>query len=80
MKKEIDLFKLQNIVNELAMQNKSKFRCRGCNRPFSSIIDAYSCSCKVQKKVFWSTNASKTKPAEFKKKKAMITTTARLVK
>jgi hypothetical protein len=63
MKKEIDLFKLQTIVDEPAMQNIDRFRCRSCNKPFLSLIDAYSCDCKIirGKKVFWPSNSSKKK-------------------
>jgi hypothetical protein len=63
MKKEIDLVKLQNIVDEPVMKNNDRLRCRGCNRPFMSLLDAYSCDCKIKgKKPYWP--ASKKKPGK----------------
>ena len=55
MKKEIDLIQLQTIVNEPIMQNIDRFRCRGCNKPLMSLLDAYSCNCQIVKgkKAFW---------------------------
>lgn len=68
MKKEIDLFKLQSIVDEPVMHNIDRFRCRGCNKPLMSLIDAYSCSCNTKgKKAFWPSNTSKKRPIELKK-------------
>jgi len=64
MKKEIDLFKLQTIPPEKTiMKDIDKFRCKGCNKPIKSLLDAYSCGC--QKKAFWPT--SKNRPLNLKK-------------
>jgi hypothetical protein len=62
MKKEIDLFKLQNIV-EKPITMEGIFKCRYCNKPLLSLIDAYSCECRFnnEKKIFWPINASKNK-------------------
>ena len=51
MTKEIDLVKLQNIVEPVMKNNNDNtLRCRGCNKPLMSFLDAYSCECRQNKK------------------------------
>lgn len=35
------------------MENKIRFRCRGCNKELSSIEGAFDCPCRKTNKISW---------------------------